>query len=99
VVVDLRAQSSTFGKWVGEVVSADNFKQIWIPEGFAHGFLVLSETAELLYKTTNFWAPEHERCLAWNDTTLNINWPLDGNPLLSTKDQKGMLLHEIEAFA
>ncbi|MFT4060238.1 MAG: dTDP-4-dehydrorhamnose 3,5-epimerase [Legionella sp.] len=98
VAVDLRAQSPTFGHWVGEVLSADNFKQLWVPEGFAHGFVVLSETAELLYKTTDYWAQQHERCIVWDDATLNIDWPLDGSPILSAKDQQGLLLHDAEMF-
>lgn len=98
VAVDLRVRAPTFGHWVGEVLSADNFKQLWIPEGFAHGFLVLSEMAEVLYKTTDYWSPAHERCISWSDETLNIKWPLDNQPILSTKDQQGMLLHEAEMF-
>lgn len=94
VAVDLRAKSPTFGQWVSELLTADNFKQLWIPEGFAHGFVVLSETAELLYKTTDFWAPEYERCIAWNDVALNIDWPLKEAPLLSTKDKQGISFHE-----
>jgi len=86
VAVDLRKSSPTFGQWVGERLSAESKKSLWVPEGFGHGFLVLSEFAEFLYRTTNFYAPEHERCLAWNDSTLGIDWPLDGEPLLSEKD-------------
>ena len=95
VVVDIRKDSPTFGRWVGEILSADNKKQLWIPEGLAHGFLVLSENAEFLYKTTDYYAPECERCVIWNDPTLNIAWPLDGQPTLSLKDQKGQLFSEI----
>ena len=89
VAVDIRPESPTYGKWVAETLSADNKKQLWIPEGFAHGFLVLSETAEFLYKTTDYYFPEHERCIAWNDTRLAIQWPLKDKPSLSSKDSKG----------
>ena len=89
VAVDIRPGSKTYGKWVAEVLSAENKKQLWIPEGFAHGFLVLSETAEFLYKTTDYYAPEHERCIIWNDRTLAIDWPFVGTPNLSAKDAKG----------
>lgn len=90
VVVDIRQGSATYGQWVGEVLSADNKRQLWIPPGLAHGFLVLSDTAEFLYKTTDYYAPQHERCIAWNDATLAIEWPLAGMlPLLSAKDQAG----------
>jgi len=91
VAVDIRRDSPTFGQWVGEILSADNKRQLWVPPGLAHGFMVLSETAEFLYKTTDYYAPEHERCIAWNDPTLAIQWPLlDGAPLLSAKDALGM---------
>ncbi|MBP7113711.1 MAG: dTDP-4-dehydrorhamnose 3,5-epimerase, partial [Nitrosomonas sp.] len=84
VAVDIRRSSPTFGQWVGEKLSAENKKQLWIPAGFAHGFLVLSEHAEFLYNTTDYWAPEHERCIVWNDDTLKIDWLLaGGNPILS----------------
>lgn len=99
VAVDLRSSSPTFGQWVGEMLSADNKKQLWIPEGFAHGFLVLSDTAEFLYKTTDYYAPEHERCVIWNDPTLDIAWPMMGEPLLSGKDKQGRRLDEAEVFA
>jgi dTDP-4-dehydrorhamnose 3,5-epimerase len=90
VVVDIRKGSPTFGQWVGEVLSAENKRQLWVPAGLAHGFLVLSDTAEFLYKTTEYYAPNHERCIAWNDTTLSIDWPLAGMvPKLSAKDQSG----------
>jgi dTDP-4-dehydrorhamnose 3,5-epimerase len=90
VVVDIRRDSPTFGQWVGEILSADNKRQLWIPPGLAHGFVVLSEHAEFLYKTTDYYAPEHERCIAWNDPTLAIQWPaLDGLPQLSVKDAAG----------
>ena len=99
VAVDMRKSSPTFGKWVGEILSAENKKQLWLPEGFAHGFLVLSESAEFLYKTTDYYAPEHERCLAWNDPSLGIDWPLTGEPLLSGKDKLGKSLSDVETFA
>jgi dTDP-4-dehydrorhamnose 3,5-epimerase len=98
VAVDLRKSSPTFGKWVGARLSAENKKQLWIPEGFAHGFLVLSESAEFLYKTTDYYAPEHERSLAWNDPTLGIDWPLAGEPLLSGKDKQGSPIIQVEVF-
>ena len=99
VAVDLRKSSSTFGKWVGELLSAENKRQLWVPEGFAHGFVVLSETAEFLYKTTDYYAPEHERCIAWNDPSLNIGWPTEvGVPLLSSKDAAGVPFTEAEVF-
>lgn len=86
VAVDLRRSSPTFGKWVAEVLSADNNKQLWVPPGFAHGFLVLSETAEFLYKTTDYWYPEHERSLLWSDPAVGISWPVEGVPQLAAKD-------------
>lgn len=87
VAIDIRKDSPTYGQWVGEVLSADNNKQLWIPPGFAHGFLTLSDTAEFLYKTTDTWSPEHERAILWNDPTLNIEWPLNGMvPTLAAKD-------------
>ncbi len=90
VAVDIRKGSPTFGQWVGEILSAENKRQLWIPAGLAHGFVVLSETAEFLYKTTEYYAPEHERCIAWNDATLAIDWQLNGLiPRLSAKDQAG----------
>jgi len=90
VVVDIRPQSPTYGQWVGEHLSASNQRQLWIPPGLAHGFLVLSESAEFLYKTTDYYAPEFERCLAWDDAHLNIAWPLDGLvPVVSAKDALG----------
>ena len=89
VAVDVRPESATYGKWVGEILSADNKKQLWVPEGLAHGFLVLSDTAEFLYKTTDYYAPQFEKCIIWNDETLNINWPLNMPPILSTKDAAG----------
>jgi dTDP-4-dehydrorhamnose 3,5-epimerase len=93
VAVDIRPGSPTFGRWVGEVLSADNNRQLWIPPGLAHGFLVLSDSAEFLYKTTDYYAPEHERCIAWNDTTVAIAWPdLGSPPQLSAKDAAGAAL-------
>ena len=98
VAVDIRKGSSTFGQWVGEILSAENKRQLWVPEGFAHGFLVLSDTAECLYKTTDYYAPEHERCIAWNDQAITIQWPIDGEPVLSVKDRQGKSLAEAEYF-
>jgi len=99
VAVDLRKSSPTFGQWVGEILSAENKRQLWIPEGFAHGFVVLSESAEFLYKTTDYWFPEYERSLAWNDSTVNIAWPMTEAPQLSGKDQQAKSLAEAEHFA
>ena len=98
VAVDIRKSSPTFGKWVGLELSEDNHKQLWIPAGFAHGFLVTSDAAEFLYKTTDYYAPEHERCLAWNDQDIAIDWPLTTQPSLSAKDQHGQALREAETF-
>lgn len=99
VAVDIRKSSPTFGKWVGEVLSADNKKQLWVPEGFAHGFVVLSETAEFLYKTTDYYAPEYERSIVWNDPTIAIQWPINGEPILSAKDHQAKTLATAEHFA
>ncbi len=99
VAVDIRKSSPTFGQHVGVELSADNKRMLWIPPGFAHGFVVLSETAEFLYKTTDYWYPAHERSILWNDPALAIDWPLDGAPLLSGKDQQGKLLADAECFA
>lgn len=98
VAVDIRKGSQTFGQWVGEILSAENKKQLWVPEGFAHGFVVLSESAEFLYKTTDYWSPEHERCIAWNDPTLAIGWPVSGTPSVSAKDAQGMAFAQAEVF-
>lgn len=98
VAVDLRRSSPNFGKWVGVELSADNKRQLWIPPGFAHGFVVTSESAEFLYKTTDYWFPEHERSLLWNDSTVGINWPLIGEPKLAAKDVAGKLLADAEVF-
>ncbi len=95
VAVDIRKGSPTFGQWVGEILSAENKRQLWMPEGFAHGFITLSESAEFLYKTTDYYAPEYERCIAWNDPEIGINWPLDQTPVLSDKDQQGVSLESI----
>lgn len=99
VVVDMRRSSPFFGRWVGIALSAENRHQVWVPAGFAHGFVVISDTAEVAYKTTDYWAPEHERVLSWNDPALAIDWPLDGEPMLSGKDSQGKLLAEAESFA
>jgi len=99
VAVDLRKSSPTFGQWVGERLSADNKKQLWIPPGFAHGFVVLSESAEFLYKTTDYWYPEHERSLLWNDPEVGIAWPIEGQPLLAAKDAAAARLRDAEVFA
>jgi dTDP-4-dehydrorhamnose 3,5-epimerase len=98
VVVDLRRASPTFGKWNGLVLSAENRRQLWIPPGFAHGFVVTSDSAECVYKTTDYWSPAHERTLLWNDSALAIAWPLSGEPILSAKDHAGVPLAAAEVF-
>ena len=98
VAVDMRQQSDTFGQWVGCELSEHNFKQMWVPEGFAHGFIVLSEVAEFLYKTTDYYAPEHERSVIWNDKDINIKWPVDYSPILSEKDSEAVLFKDAEYF-
>ena len=98
VVVDIRKSSPTFGQWVGARLSAENKHQMWVPAGFAHGFLVLSEFAEFLYKTTDFYAPQHECCIRWDDPAIGIAWPLDGEPLLSNKDMQGLSLSQAVVF-
>lgn len=98
VAVDLRRSSPTFGQWVGYLLSAANKRMMWVPPGFAHGFYVTSEYAEFLYKTTDYWYPEHERCLVWNDPDLAIAWPLLGEPLLAVKDSAGANLREAEVY-
>ena len=99
VAVDIRKQSPTFGKWVGVILSAENKRQLWVPPGFAHGFLVTSDSAEFLYKTTDYYAPEFERSILWNDPAIGIEWPWDGEPMLSNKDKVGKLLADAEVFA
>ena len=99
VAVDLRRGSPTFGKWVGEILSAENKYQLWVPEGFGHGFVVLSDAAEFLYLATDYYAPQHERVIIWNDSELAINWPLSGKPILSTKDQAAPRFCEAELFS
>lgn len=99
VAVDIRRSSPTFGQSFGLRMSAENKKMLWIPEGFAHGFVVLSEYAEFLYKTTDYWAPEHERCIRWDDSELAIDWQISGEPILSEKDRVGLAFSEAEVFA
>ena len=98
VAVDMRATSATFGRWQGTHLSADNKRQMWVPPGFAHGFLVLSDSAEFLYKTTDFYAPQHECCLKWDDASIGIEWPLQAAPLLSAKDMAGASFAEAKKF-
>lgn len=98
VAVDIRKSSATFGQWVGTRLSAENRRQLWIPPGFAHGFVVLSEQAQFLYKTTDYYAPEHERCLLWNDPAVGIEWPIDFSPQLAAKDAAGKVLSEAQCF-
>jgi dTDP-4-dehydrorhamnose 3,5-epimerase len=98
VAVDIRRQSSTFGKWVGVVLSAENKRQLWVPRGFAHGFVVLKNNTEFLYKTTDYYAPQHERCIRWDDPAIGIEWPVSQPPILSAKDQQGLLLSQAEVF-
>lgn len=99
VAIDIRKSSPTFGHWVGELLSAENKRQLWIPEGFAHGFVVLSETAEFVYKTTQYYSPEFERCIVWNDPTLKVNWAMTTSPSLSNKDAAGSRFKQAEVFA
>lgn len=99
VAVDLRKLSPTFGKWHGVELSGENHRQFWVPAGFAHGFLVLSDTADFLYKTTNYYAPEFERCIRWDDSEIGIEWSKDATPLLSAKDEQGLALRDAEVFA
>jgi len=99
VAVDLRRSSRTYGQWAGEKLTGENRRMLWIPEGFAHGFVVLSDAAEFLYKATDYYAPEHERTLLWNDPALNIAWPLEGAPILKPKDAAGTRLAAAETFA
>lgn len=98
VAVDLRRSSPTFGQWVGEILSAENKIQMWVPEGFGHGFVVLSDNAEFIYKATDYYAPEYERCIAWDDPNLAIIWPTLSAPIVSTKDQKGLAFKVAEKF-
>ena len=98
VAVDLRRSSPTFGQWVGVTLNAKNHKQLWVPPGFAHGFVVLSESAEFLYKTTDYWYPEHERSLLWNDPTVGIQWPVDFEPQLAAKDTGGKVFADADKF-
>lgn len=98
VAVDLRRSSKTYGQWVGEILSSENKRSMWVPAGFAHGFLVLSDTAEFLYKTTDFYAPGHEWIIKWDDPTIGIKWPLVGQPELSVKDSAGKRFSEVETF-
>ena len=98
VAVDIRRSSPTYGKWVGAVLSSENKRQMWVPAGFAHGFVVLSESAEFLYKTTDYWAPEYERSIAWNDPAIGIEWPISEAPVLSEKDRNAVLLADAEVY-
>ncbi|WP_434661742.1 dTDP-4-dehydrorhamnose 3,5-epimerase [Paraburkholderia sp. A3BS-1L] len=98
VAVDIRRSSPNFGKWVGVHLSADNHRQLWVPPGFAHGFVVISESAQFLYKTTDYWFPEHERSIVWNDPEIGIEWPIDFEPLLAAKDASGKRLTEAEVY-
>ena len=99
VAVDIRQSSPSFGKWVGVELSEENHRQLWVPPGLAHGFLVLSETADFLYKTTDYYAPEHERCIFWDDPAIGIDWPIETQPSLSAKDQAGLMLSQAEVFS
>ncbi|MCK5002679.1 MAG: dTDP-4-dehydrorhamnose 3,5-epimerase [Gammaproteobacteria bacterium] len=98
VAVDIRKSSATFGQWVGINLSAENKRQLWVPEGFAHGFVVLSDTAEFLYKTTDYYAPQYERCIRWDDNDLSIDWQYGDAPLVSEKDAQGVVFKEAELF-
>jgi len=98
VAVDIRKGSPTFGQWVGEYLTAENNHQLWVPAGFAHGFVVLSDTADFLYKTTDYYHPESERSILWDDTDLNIEWPIEGEPSLSTKDMQGTAFKDAEVY-
>jgi dTDP-4-dehydrorhamnose 3,5-epimerase len=98
VAVDIRKSSPTFGKWVGEILSAENKKQLWVPEGFAHGFVTMSETAEFLYKTTNYYSPENERCIFWGDRDIAVEWPCAEPLKLSEKDKKGLSIADADVF-
>jgi len=99
VAVDIRKSSPTFGQWIGATLSGENRQQLWVPVGFAHGYIVRSECAEVMYKTTEYYAPAHERCILWNDPTLAIDWHVAGEPILSSKDQQGCLLADADVFS
>ncbi|MCP3718744.1 dTDP-4-dehydrorhamnose 3,5-epimerase [Paraburkholderia sp. CNPSo 3281] len=99
VAVDIRRSSPNFGKWVGVTLTTENHRQLWVPPGFAHGFVVLSESAQFLYKTTDYWFPEHERSIVWNDPEIGIDWPIDFEPMLAAKDAAGKRLSEAEVYA
>lgn len=99
VAVDIRRSSSTFGHWVAVELNSETHRQLWVPAGFAHGFVVLSETADFLYKTTDYYAPEYERCIIWNDAAIGVDWQYDGEPQLSGKDRQGLLLRDAELFS
>lgn len=99
VAVDMRKQSPSFGQWVGAYLSAENKQQLWVPEGFAHGFLVISDQAQVLYKTTDYWAPQYERCVIWDDALLGIDWPIESVPVLGAKDAQGVGFTNAEYFA
>ncbi|MFM0380140.1 dTDP-4-dehydrorhamnose 3,5-epimerase [Paraburkholderia strydomiana] len=99
VAVDIRKSSPNFGKWVGVTLSVENHRQLWVPPGFAHGFVVLSESAQFLYKTTDYWFPDHERSIVWSDPQIGIEWPIDFEPLLAAKDAMGKRLGDAEVFA
>lgn len=99
VAVDIRKSSPSFGKWTGVVLSDENKRQLWVPEGFAHGFSVISDTADVLYKTTDYWYPEFERSIIWNDPDIGIQWPFEGTPVIAKKDQEGKRLTEADLFA
>ena len=98
VAVDLRRSSPTFGKWTGIRLSAENKRMLWVPAGFGHGFLVTSDSADFLYKATDYYAPEHERCVLWNDPDVGIRWPLEAEPILAAKDRAGVRLKQAEVF-
>ena len=99
VAVDIRRSSPTFGEWMGVELSEDNFKQLWVPRGFAHGFLALSDPADLLYKVTDYYSPEHDRAIRWDDPTIGIEWPIEGEPIVSDKDRDAPYLRDAETFA
>ncbi len=99
VAVDIRRSSPSFGQWVGVELTEENHRQLWVPAGFAHGFVVLSESADFLYKTTDYYAPEHERCIRWDDPEIGIEWPINADLQLSSKDKEGLLLRQAEVFA